>query len=176
MQPNATPNAPPNAPAALPAPKKSRALLVVGIVVGLLVLCCCPMGILAGIAVPSFQQYIRRAKSTEARSELASLASAEEQWCLVHLSPLAGAGPLPAGAPGPEKQVGSFQLDPIFSQLGYEPYGPLYYQYSIVDEGAGGVVIRAEGDLDGDGVRSRFERRCTGCDCSAPLVVTDELE
>lgn len=176
MQPNVPPNAPSTATPAQPASKTSRTGLIVAIVVGLLVLCCCPIAILTAIAVPAFTNYLRRAKVSEARSELSTIASAEESWCSEHGTYLAPAGPLPAGAPGPEKQVGSFQLDPTFSQLGYDPYGALYYQYSIVQE-MGGILIRAEGDLDGDAVRSRFELRCNAtCTCMRPPMVTDELE
>ncbi|MGB5810495.1 MAG: hypothetical protein WBG86_08200, partial [Polyangiales bacterium] len=53
--------------------------------------------------------------------------------------------------------------------LGFRPARPLRYRYSYLPSESGcgigddgthmEVIFRAEGDLDGDGVMSRFERR-----------------
>ena len=55
--------------------------------------------------------------------------------------------------------------------LGFQPDRPVRYSYSytptedgcdlIGSDELGSISFRAEGDLDGDGVRSTFERRAT---------------
>ncbi len=61
---------------------------------------------------------------------------------------------------------------PIWRALGYDPHEALRYRYSILparsgcglsgrDDGGDLLTLRAEGDLDGDGVLSLFERTAT---------------
>jgi hypothetical protein len=64
-----------------------------------------------------------------------------------------------------------------WTAIGFEPEEPIRYRYSVATQvpgcaGAGrrtgaGLVLRAEGDLDGDGTLSHFERTLR--------VVADEL-
>lgn len=50
------------------------------------------VGILAAIAIPSYQQYIRRSKETEAQAALVSFASAMSQFYLEKMSYKGAAG------------------------------------------------------------------------------------
>lgn len=168
-------------------PKKGKTGLVVGIVLGVVLLCCCPVSVLGGIGYSSFQTYLLESKASEARWSVRTIASAEEQWCNEHGNYLVPAGPVPAGPPGPERREGAWAADPTFQQLGYDAYGPVYFSYSIVRDpstspadgptNAGAIQIVAEGDLDGDGKRSRYVIRCgSGCTCAFEPEITDALE
>ena len=85
-------------------------------------------------------------------------------------------GPEPS-RPGPFKQSGPH--GPEWDELGFEILDPTYYVYSIVAVDDTTLAVRSEGDLDGDGARSRFESTCTltasGCACS-DVVSTHERE
>lgn len=135
---------------------------------GFLLLGCC--GILAAIAIPSFIDYLVRAKTAEAEMQLdhlfvaAAAHYAEESFaggemqtgCVVDSA-------ITPNAPSSHKTVLD-QLPQSFETLGWHPADPLYYQYEIVSVGGCGHEPRTEvyrflahGDLDGDGVQSTFE-------------------
>lgn len=164
---------PPTRPAASSTPKRNP-LLVVLIAIGALVVVFCVCGVLAAIAIPAFINYVKRSKASEAQLQLRMLSRAAQDAChRTGAFPPAGPQPLTVG---PEKHVGAFASDPGFVELGFVPTEPLYYRYQVTPT-ADGAVLVAEGDLDGDGVFSRFELRCYAhCACDPTPTVTDELE
>jgi len=136
------------------------------------------MGILAAIALPAFVGYVRQSRTSEASMHLKALftgAATYYQGERVEqgvTAPISGActveataGTLPA-TPGPDKQRVDFSVDPSFAALGFNVADPVYFGYGI-DAPAGGCggasgrlqvyTFYAQGDLDGDGARSRFE-------------------
>ena len=137
------------------------------------------IGILAAIAIPAFINYVKRSKTSEASTNIMILARGAESYCNDGLNggyPVAPAGPLPAGIPGSVKVTAPFASEPTFSALGFAPADPVYYSYSAVPDGAGGLKLIANGDLDDDGVLSTFESHCDpSCRCS-PVHVVNELE
>jgi type II secretory pathway pseudopilin PulG len=156
-------------------------LIVVLVVLGLLagsVPCC---GIVSAIAIPAFVNYTRRAKTAEAQANLRNMSRAVEAYCQAEH---AGGSlwPAPAG-PTPEVPTSARQIamwGPEWQSLGFAPAEPVYYAYSIVPVDASTLIVRAEGDLDDDGTRSRFEARCVSsspgsCSCGE-VVVENELE
>ena len=166
------------------APKRSKTLWYVLGCLGLsaMIVPC----ILVAIAVPAYQRYMRRARGMEARANVAMIASGVRSYCdteragtdgfVTHELP-AAAGPTPS-APGPERQFATF--GPEWASVGFATSDPIYYSYSMTRPNATTLGVLAEGDLDGNGVRSRFESTCmlepTGsCTCSE-LQVTNELE
>jgi type II secretory pathway pseudopilin PulG len=136
------------------------------------------IGVLAAIAIPAFLNYTRRAKTAEARANIAMIRSGIEAACT-------DAGALPSAigptltTPSATRQAPT--LGPEWSAYGLAGTDGMYYAYSIERPYGATVRIVAEGDLDGDGTRSRFEQRCTssggsaGCSCDE-VVVTNELE
>lgn len=161
-----------SAPAAV-APKKRTKKTVIIILVVSFAACVPCTGILAAIAVPSFIQYVRRSKVSEARSNLRMLFSGAASY-YTQEHPSAGPGGVSthctvgpartANEPGPEQTLVG-PVDPAFDALGFVLADPVYYQYEIVaapsrcghgpDEAL--YTFRAYGDLDGDGHRSTFE-------------------
>jgi hypothetical protein len=137
--------------------------------------CLCGIGVAASI--PFAEQFGARANAYEARTQLATLAAAVEAHCdaLPHVLPTS-VGPVPEETgtlPRPFVPIGSFV------DLGFAP-GSVYFRYSI--ETVPGEVSRliAEGDLDGDGIRSRFAVDCRsapdGCECDDAPTIENELE
>jgi type II secretory pathway pseudopilin PulG len=164
-----------NAPAA---PKSSKAPLIIGVLVGVLFVVPCCIGSIAAFAIPAFVNYTRRAKTTEATSNLRSLALLEQQYCEEHGNWLVPAGPVPA-TPSSFKQLADFASDPTFTQLGFAPADPVYYSYMIVRDASttGGIELIARGDLDDDGVLSSFAVTCSsGCSCESTPRVENDVE
>ncbi len=142
------------------------------------------VGVVVAVFVPTFAKSLRTSKVAEASELLEQLhirtaayyaASHGEgperrRACLP-----AAAGPAPA-EPSPDPQEHDFQDEAMpgaetWKALGFQPNRPIRYRYSIVPaaEGCGLeapdngplVLFRAEGDLDGDGKRSVFEREAS---------------
>ena len=158
--------------------KGGIALIAVVVIAGVVVMCVAFIGILAAIAIPSFVGYTRRAKTSEARMNLSTLARAEASYYESVAGLVTSAGPMPA-APGPTKQLPAFASDPGFSALGFAPPDPVYYSYSILPDPStpGGAILCATGDLDGDGSLSRFELRCRpDGSCESSPLITSETE
>jgi len=161
------------------------ALLVVGGFFGLL----CGVGILAAVAIPAVLGYIKRSKTAEAPANLALIYSGVQSYAQTER--IGQAPGLPPSLPATPQQVpcgDSRQLwpagaHPAWADLGFAPADPLYYSYSLeVDPNGRDFTIRAHGDLDCDGVTSRYELGghfdpATGEVTREPdLVITDELE
>lgn len=141
----------------------------------------CIAGIVLAVFVPTFVRRVRINKISEASEllqEMSDRASAYfatswangTRFCLPP-----SAGPTPA-VPTVDSATIDFAAEEhagheTWEALGFQPDRPLRYSYSflpshhgcdLVGDGDRGLVsFRAEGDLDGDGVRSVFERRAT---------------
>ena len=141
----------------------------------------CLSGIVLAVFVQTFLRRVRTNKITEAAELLQELSGRTaayyatswdtgKRYCLPP-----SAGPTPA-APTPESEEVDFFADDqaghtTWKALGFQPDHPVRYSYSYTSsqDGCdligsadwGSVSFRAEGDLDGDGVRSTFERQAT---------------
>ena len=141
----------------------------------------CLTGIVLAVFVPTFLRRVRTNKISEASELLQEMSDRTAAYHATswdggrrHCLP-PGAGPTPA-APTVELTEVDF-LGPdqtgheTWEALGFQPAQPVRYSYSyaptrvgcdlIGSNDLGSVSFRAEGDLDGDGVRSTFERRTT---------------
>ena len=140
------------------------------------------VGMLLAVAIPTLARTVRASKVAEAAEQLEFLSHAAAtyyaqprldaargtQYCLPE-----PAGPAP-DVPSPQSVVVDFAAAPgaaTWKALGFAPKGPLRYRYTFLPAAAGcwsepdprtnSFTIRAEGDLDGDGIYSNFERRAT---------------
>ena len=140
------------------------------------------LGMVLAVAIPTLARSLRASKVAEASEQLEFLSRAaaayyaqpriDPQHGTVHCLPDA-AGPAPS-APSVSSVVVDFSTAagaPTWKALGFAPAQPLRYRYAFLpvasgcwvtpDPRAAQLTIRAEGDLDGDGVYSTFERRAT---------------
>lgn len=133
--------------------------------------------VLLAVFVPTFLKQVRLSKTSEPTLELAEIdARARVYYQALHGGAARRRRCLPAPA-GPTPSVGSvdpiavdFHADdgsgnPTWQALDYQPSGPIRFRYSFTPvaarcgvHGAHLWTIVAEGDLDGDGKHSSFER------------------
>jgi hypothetical protein len=141
----------------------------------------CLTGIVLAVFVPTFLRRVRTNKITEASELLREMSvrtaayyatswDMGKRYCLPP-----SAGPTPAAPTVDPAKVDFFAPEEAghatWEALGFQPDQPVRYSYSftpsrhgcdlIGSDDSGSVSFRAEGDLDGDGVRSIFERRAT---------------
>jgi type II secretory pathway pseudopilin PulG len=150
----------------------------------------CVVGALLAVATPTFLRTVQTSKIAEASTQLAVLYRASASY---YATPRTGEAGTPAfclaAAAGPTPETPSVNPVPVdfgadetagsatWRALGFAPQTPLRYRYTFAPTkagcalptpGTGVLVVRAEGDLDGDGVLSSFER-------SASIQVAGEL-
>jgi len=155
-------------------------------------------GIVLAVTVPTFFRTVRTSKVAEAPAQLHALYRASAAYYrTVHLLPegerARGCLP-PAAGPTPERPSPEpVEVDFVSARtpgaetwraLGFAPSVPLRYRYSFLPEiadctpepvaGERLLVLRAEGDLDGDGEYSTFERSSVA-DQTGELVPTKLL-
>lgn len=139
-------------------------------------------GMVLAVAIPTFVEKLETSKAAEATKQLETLyRSAASYYAvarpttgpkLAYCVP-AAAGPTPLVPSVKPVKVDFASADTAgadtWKALEFAPKDPLRYRYSFTPHGAtclidepaepSTIAIRAEGDLDGDGSLSRFERR-----------------
>ena len=141
--------------------------------------------ILSAVGMFALARYVRHAKTAEAVSSVASLAAAAaEYYNTSDATQPTGAAPnsvhamrhFPPGSrvPVPEEDLSvrgkryqsnlsDWSASP-WRELRFSIVQPQCYRYSFASEGAGGTahaLVTAEGDLDGDGIRSSYSLAIT---------------
>jgi hypothetical protein len=138
-------------------------------------------GMLAAIAIPAFVNYTRRAKSAEAEINVNGCARAIGAYWDANGRLPEGVDWTPVGPPGPERYAPNPALwsAPPWSAIGFSVPDAHYYRYRITRVGDT-ATCQAEGDLDGDGLRSLVERGVTAVGGAAAIEPfsrsTDPLE
>lgn len=161
------------------------------------------IGILAAIALPAFISYVRRAKTSEATTNLKMLFTGASAYYNAERTSrglgataaghctVGTAGPYPALASlGPEKHTYDYTTDASFSQLGFSVADPHYFAYMIESAGAACgnsagsdlYSLKSGADLNGNGTPSLFELSVASDSANNELYhavgfyVNDELE
>jgi prepilin-type N-terminal cleavage/methylation domain-containing protein len=111
------------------------------------------ISILISASVPVYRVYLDRARSAEAVVNVETIAHLE------HLAFLE-TGAFVACAPNPEalpRPKAPFRVDEAWDALGFRPTSQVRFRYAVeVDRDAERFVVRAEGDVDGDGRASAY--------------------
>jgi prepilin-type N-terminal cleavage/methylation domain-containing protein len=134
------------------------------------------LAVILAVAIPTLARSVRASKVSEATEQLDALYRASAAYYAVprgeqgHCLPEA-AGPtpeLPSTAPVAVDFAAASSGAETWKALGFAPKLSLRYRYSFLPSVSGcglprgapphRLVLRAEGDLDGDGVLSTFER------------------
>lgn len=135
------------------------------------------IGILAAVAIPAFMKYIRRSKTTEATMNIrklfdSSVSYYEEEHATQAGLIVAKQFPLTnaatpglgscAGQPGGKcVPTPALWATETWQALNFSVDDPFYYSYSYTSTGTDSTsqfTATANGDLNGDGVYSTFER------------------
>jgi hypothetical protein len=138
-------------------------------------------GILAAITIPAFLNYMRKAKSIEAEINVDTCVNAVTAYQAANGALPVGGDWTPAEPPGQTKYapISALWSVPPWSTIGFSQLDPHYYRYRLLREGDT-VTCQAEGDLNGDGVRSLFERSISVVGAAATVEPdvrkTDPLE
>ena len=112
-------------------------------------ICVALIGVLAAIGFPVFARYQLKAKSSEARTNLAALHVAEES-VFAERGVYLAANPEPPSIPGLRSVAFDFNGSD-FSPIGWSPEGAVYFSYAVSITGdAGGFTAEAASDLDLD--------------------------
>ncbi len=117
------------------------------------------IGILAAIAIPNFLRFQLRARSSEGKTNLAAIRTAEEGYN-AEFGTYLNAAANPAGVPGSAKVVWNAAFPtpvPGFDALGWSPEGEVYFMYEVGGTAPAPGVPMAEfqavasADLDNNG-------------------------
>lgn len=155
------------------------------------------IGLLAAVAIPSYVKYMRRSETIEAGMNLRRMYDGAVSYYVGEHADMNGviankrfpvtAGPTPVTPPKATKYAPSptdFD-DPAWNALDFAVRDPMRYSYSFINASNGtGVnafaIMQAQGDLDGDGNPSTFQRSCTGVlegvQGGSGMYVDNELE
>src|SRR4029453_8681583 len=120
------------------------------------------IGILAAIAIPNFLRFQLKAKSSEGKTNLAAIRTAEQSY-YSEFGVYVSADVSPAGAPGSSKRVFSAQgnnnggTGPGFTTLGWSPEGNVYFGYAVGTGAVGASFFAtAEANIDADANRQTW--------------------
>lgn len=150
------------------------------------------LSLLASVTAPALRQRLEVTRTSEAVLRLADIArrsatyyvSPEQPPGLRAFPPSASATPSAPPRAASTALAAEMWSQPGWRAMGFAPTDLSYFSYSFESNGVGSdarFVARAEGDLDGDGERSTFERegraRPDGTvDLSSGLWVNHPLE
>ena len=144
------------------------------------------VGMLAGLAMYSVKTYLAHAKTTEARKMVSRIAQGLATHAETKDSPrFPGSAPrTPKDVPAGTKFVSDAKTwnHASWRAIGFQLEEPQFYSYEYETATNGKrATVRAHGDLDGDGVTSRFELTveitAAGAITIAPeMVEVDPLE
>lgn len=127
------------------------------------------IGMLAALALPAFVSYIRTSKTSEAMGNLRKIYEGEIAYYFTTKSTRAGVAITPQfmQCPStPDTPPAGIKVSGDWSVASWEGIqfsqdSPVYFSYTADTAGTGttsSFTARAEGDLDGDGISSLFER------------------
>lgn len=115
------------------------------------------IGILAAVAIPQFANYQRKSKTSEAKINLAAIATSEEAYN-AEFDDYMACTANPAAPATPQKRP---WVDDVagWDEIGWEPKDDnVYFTYEVeAVAGAGTFTGRATGELDGLAANSVFE-------------------
>jgi len=114
------------------------------------------VGILASIAIPAYLRFQLRSKASEARVNLASIATSELAY-FGEFNRFVPAAQTPPGAASTNRRPWSGGGAGDFDQLGFVPIGEVFFTYAVTtDPTNAAFTAGAQGDLDGNGTASEF--------------------
>ena len=108
------------------------------------------IGILAAIAIPNFLRFQLKAKTSEGKTNIAAIRTAEQSY-YSEFGEFVSADASPNLAPNAMKQTFTNAEGPGagFDKLGWAPEGTVFFNYSVEAEDAG-YTVSAEADIDFD--------------------------
>ncbi len=115
------------------------------------------IGILAAIAIPNFLRFQLKAKSSEGKTNIAAIRTAEQSYYSEFGVYVSTANATPTDAPTSAKVSwpgSGGSPDPGLDRIGWSPEGQVYFNYMVgIDAGGVGTAFMAsaEADIDANG-------------------------
>ena len=137
------------------------------------------IGILAAIAIPNFLRFQLKAKSSEGKTNIAAIRTAEEGYQAEFGSYIATAALFPPLAPTGVKQAWTqAQLAASnFDQIGWSPEGNVYFQYAVTigTTAAPGFIVGAQANIDDSAITQKwgYVKQPTATATGAAALFTD---
>jgi type IV pilus assembly protein PilA len=108
------------------------------------------IGILAAIAIPNFLRFQLKAKSSEGKTNIAAIRTAEQSYYSEFGVYVSTANATPTTAPTSAKQTFGVP-DPGLDRIGWSPEGQVYFNYMVgIDAGGIGTAFMASAEADID--------------------------
>jgi type IV pilus assembly protein PilA len=111
------------------------------------------IGILAAIAIPNFLRFQLKAKTSEGKTNIAAIRTAEQSYYSEfggYVSSQGDSGR--SGAPsGAVKGVFDGTTALGFDTIGWSPEGQVYFVYSVASSDGTGMLVTADADIDANG-------------------------
>jgi type IV pilus assembly protein PilA len=108
------------------------------------------IGILAAIAIPNFLRFQLKAKSSEAKTNIAAIRTAEESY-FAEWGVYVSADPSPPAIANNQKTQFSHGADLGFNTVGWSPEGQVFFSYSVFSPNTlDAFTAAAYADIDND--------------------------
>src|SRR5262245_11620816 len=115
------------------------------------------IGILAAIAIPNFLRFQLKAKTSEGKTNIAAIRTAEQSYYSEFGFYVSSAGCSNCGTPPTSVKApfdGSTALG--FDQIGWSPEGQVFFTYEAASSDGTGMLISAEADIDANATRQAW--------------------
>jgi type IV pilus assembly protein PilA len=115
------------------------------------------IGILAAIAIPNFLRFQLKAKTSEGKTNLAAIRTAEQSYYSEFGGYVSSAGYSNSASPPTSVKAafdGSTALG--FNTIGWSPEGQVFFTYEAASSDGTGMLLTAEADIDANGTRQSW--------------------
>jgi type IV pilus assembly protein PilA len=115
------------------------------------------IGILAAIAIPNFLKFQLKAKTSEGKTNLAAIRTAEES-VFAEFGAYVSANASPAAAPSGAAKAAWANADGAnqgFDLIGWSPEGQVYFNYGVAIDGVG-FLASANADIDANATSQQW--------------------
>jgi type IV pilus assembly protein PilA len=126
------------------------------------------IGILAAIAIPNFIRFQLKAKSSEGKTNLAAIRTAEESYFAEYGAYVSADPSPPTVADNNKTDFTDAVADKGFDIVGWEPEGQVYFNYSVATNSPSNdrFTAAAHADIDADGTAQYWGyKKCSNGTC-----------
>ena len=133
------------------------------------------IGILAAIAIPNFLRFQLKAKTSEGKTNIAAIRTAEQSYYSEFGNYVStGAAPPAVGQNQKTAFSETAAVGMDFNTLGWSPEGSVYFSYGV-NVAMNGYTASASADIDADGVYQAWGYKKLNAGMDVPAIATAGL-